>query len=238
MGLHQAGNLDAAVAGYSEILSAVPDHPDALHLLGVVALQRGQFVDAVDLIERALASRGPSALYLGHLGVALQSLGRVALARTTLEQAAVIDPSSVDVQFNLGHSLVRRGRIQAGIAAYRAALQTSPQRIDALSELAWVYATNTEIHNRNRNETLPLARLASELSGNAIPEILDTLAAAQAEAGDFRRAIETATKARELALVASRPRPVLIAEIDKQLVEFRQNRPWRAAGLRPVDTLK
>jgi Tfp pilus assembly protein PilF len=39
----QSGRLHEAEAGYREILEREPRHPDALHLLGVIAQQQGQY---------------------------------------------------------------------------------------------------------------------------------------------------------------------------------------------------
>ena len=41
--LHRQGQLDQAELIYRHILDETPRHADALHLLGVVAHQRGQF---------------------------------------------------------------------------------------------------------------------------------------------------------------------------------------------------
>ncbi len=52
---HQAGRLQEAGAIYQSVLKIQPKHPDALHLLGVVAHQTGKIEIAVNLIEKALA---------------------------------------------------------------------------------------------------------------------------------------------------------------------------------------
>ena len=51
---HRAGQLQQAEAIYRQILRSQPDHPDALHLLGVVALQAGRNDTAVMYIVLAL----------------------------------------------------------------------------------------------------------------------------------------------------------------------------------------
>ena len=48
LGYHQRGLLDQAARVYQAILAQNPDHADALHLLGVVALQRGHPARAVE----------------------------------------------------------------------------------------------------------------------------------------------------------------------------------------------
>ena len=48
---HESGRLPEAEAMYHQILQNDPDHPDALHLLGVIAHQAGKNEEAVNLIE-------------------------------------------------------------------------------------------------------------------------------------------------------------------------------------------
>ena len=56
VGLHQRGMLAEAEAAYPTILRLRPDHFDALHLLGVVALQTRRPEQAAALIGQALGS--------------------------------------------------------------------------------------------------------------------------------------------------------------------------------------
>jgi hypothetical protein len=60
--LHQQGALDAARHGYERVLSLAPDHFNAMHMLGVVALQQKRPLDAVRLLlaaGRAVGWRDP-----------------------------------------------------------------------------------------------------------------------------------------------------------------------------------
>jgi tetratricopeptide (TPR) repeat protein len=54
---HQAGRLDRAAALYRKALQREPEHAEALHLLGLIAFQRGEFDSAIELIGRALTSQ-------------------------------------------------------------------------------------------------------------------------------------------------------------------------------------
>jgi Flp pilus assembly protein TadD len=54
---HQAGRLAEAERCYRQVLAVEPNHPDALHLLGVIAYQVKQWRPAVELISRADALR-------------------------------------------------------------------------------------------------------------------------------------------------------------------------------------
>src|SRR5690242_7057031 len=83
--LHQDGQLAEAESLYRQILSAEPDHHDALHLLGVIELQRGRAQDAVDLISRSLASQPEDFNALNHLGEAYRSMQLLDEAMTCFE---------------------------------------------------------------------------------------------------------------------------------------------------------
>ena len=72
--------------------------------------------------------------------------------------------------------------------------------MDPCNELAWLLATGSDPAVRDPAEAVRLADRAVRLSGGRDPNLLDTQAAAQAAAGRFERAIETARRARELAL--------------------------------------
>ncbi len=74
--LHRAGRFVQAEAAYRAMLDPDPGHADALHLLGVIASQRGQFEQAIELISRALASAPSTVQYLVNLGEAYRRGGR------------------------------------------------------------------------------------------------------------------------------------------------------------------
>jgi Flp pilus assembly protein TadD len=77
---------------------------------------------------------------------------------------------------------------------------------------------------RDGKKAVELAQQAVQLSGVNSPEILDTLAAAYAEAGQFPKAIETARQALNL---SAAPNNKLMAEvIQNQLQLFEANAPY------------
>ncbi len=74
--LHTHGKLDEAELIYKKILDKFPDNPDALHLLGLIAYQRGQYEKAAGLIEKAIEIKSNSAMFYGNLGMVYDVLGR------------------------------------------------------------------------------------------------------------------------------------------------------------------
>ena len=67
----RAGRLQEAEAIYRWVLAVEPNHPDAQHLLGVIARQTGKHQLAVDLISGAIAANSHAAEYYNSLGLAL-----------------------------------------------------------------------------------------------------------------------------------------------------------------------
>ncbi len=55
--LHRAGQVDQAERLYQEVLRVERNHPDALHLLGAIALQRGDLRQAETRVRQAIAAR-------------------------------------------------------------------------------------------------------------------------------------------------------------------------------------
>lgn len=95
--LHQAGKLDAALSLYEQVLAADPDEPAALHLKGLVALQRGDATTARPLMERAVALRDDNPVWWRNLGVCRQSLGLPAEAIAAFRRAHALQPEPANV---------------------------------------------------------------------------------------------------------------------------------------------
>ena len=68
---HRAGRLDRAEALYRKFLEKSPGHADALHLLGIIALARGDPDRAIRLIGQALTARPDFAEGHSNLGNAV-----------------------------------------------------------------------------------------------------------------------------------------------------------------------
>src|SRR5690606_40131046 len=88
---HRAGRLADAERGYRDILLRHPGHADALHLLGVIALQTGNLEPALSLIQRAVALRPDAAVCRNNLGQVLERLGRDDEAARCYEAAIALD---------------------------------------------------------------------------------------------------------------------------------------------------
>lgn len=102
MELHQAGQLAQAEQLYRQILRGNPRHPDALHLLGLIAHQAGEHEMAIAYMSQAIAIDGAQPFYHSNLGEAFRALGRTAEARVFYERALQLDPMFAAAHYNLG----------------------------------------------------------------------------------------------------------------------------------------
>jgi len=123
---HQAGVLEDAERLYRRVLAMAPNHPDSLHLLGLVRAQSDAVEEAVALMGRAVALKPDFALAHYNLGNALRRLGRDEAAAEAYREAIRLKPDSPGALVNLGVTLRGLGRHEDALQAYGRALAYRP----------------------------------------------------------------------------------------------------------------
>jgi tetratricopeptide (TPR) repeat protein len=123
---HHSGDVARAEAMYGKILRIDPQHVDALHLTGLIALQKQKPDVAADFISRALAAHGADAKLYTHLGAAFRASGRFDEAIEAYTQALRAEPRYAKAHYNLGIALAAQGRDKDSLAAYRSAIECEP----------------------------------------------------------------------------------------------------------------
>jgi protein O-GlcNAc transferase len=129
--LHQQGRLDQAQEIYRQVLQYQPQNSDALHLLGVVAMQKGDNPSAVESINRAIQIQPHHPIYLNNLGNALRQQGRYLDAVGCYQQAIARKPDLSEAYINMGIAYHCLGRYDKAIATYHQALQLKPESPEA-----------------------------------------------------------------------------------------------------------
>lgn len=104
-------------------------------------------------------------------------------------------------------------------------LRSRPNNVGLLNDTAWLLATNPNASLRNGSEAVELAGQAVRLSGARQPEILGTLAAAYAEAGQFREAVQTARHASDFA--AQQGKRSLAESLEAKIRLYQSGVPYR-----------
>ncbi len=135
---HQKNDTLAAERLYREALAIDPASPDALHGMGVLALQRGLPAQAIALIGRASAARPDQPLFTLNLGHALLGCGHVEEARAAMRTATLLDPGDPRAHAALATVLERLGRSDEALASAWTALDRviDPKAIPGTQALA------------------------------------------------------------------------------------------------------
>ncbi len=124
---HQAGRLAEARSLYEQLLTRQPQHPDALHLLGVLLGQQGDRLAAVDMIRRAIVQQPTIASYHNNLANALKDTGRLDEAILSYRRAIELDPHDALPFANLAAISLQQGKIDDAISHYKAAIDLQPK---------------------------------------------------------------------------------------------------------------
>jgi spermidine synthase len=172
-------------------------------------------------------SSDKTSLYL-HLGALYSEIGMAEQALGYLTEALESEPDKAEVHYDMALFLSKQGRTADAIKHYSEALDLSPYYSDASNNLAWILATNGNPKVRDGLKAVRLAETACKISGYKDVFLLDTLAAAYAEAGRFEDARQTARQAFKLSLAAGYES--LAEDIKHRLEMYNSNRPYREDG--------
>jgi tetratricopeptide (TPR) repeat protein len=127
----QAGQRDRAEALYRKVLAKAPGHADALHLLGVIALERGRHQRAIQLIRRALAIMPDFPAAHANLGSGLKAIGKRTEAAEAYRRAIALQPDYAIAHSNLAAVQIEQGELSAGLASAERAIALAPGFVEA-----------------------------------------------------------------------------------------------------------
>ena len=88
--------------------------------------------------------------------------------------------------------------------------------------LAWILATSADAHFRDGAKAVEIAKHACEINAWSRFPLLDTLAAAYAETGDFAHAVELQQRAINMAA-----RSQSLADLRARLALYKNGKPFR-----------
>lgn len=193
------GQRKEARAFFQKTIELDPKSDEAYFQIGVILQIERNLKEAVQMFLKALALQPDNENVYNNLGVALLEQKRFLEAIKYLNKALDITPENINARYNLGMSFWGQGKTHEATEQFRQVLKLKPEWATAANSLAWILATDKSANNRNGQEAVRWALVACRGGGRANPAFLDTLAAAYAEAGDFKRAVETAEECLSLA---------------------------------------
>jgi tetratricopeptide (TPR) repeat protein len=173
--------------------------PPATAALALSLARLGRTTEAESMLDRLPATdqQIPHCLLVRAIVNTIQGIPEV--GASLVRSAQPFPASTTPLLRELAELLGRKGRHDLEAAVYSASLEANPKDILSLNNLAWLLATSPDSRLRDGPRAARLATLACELDGNQTAFLLGTRAAAEAEAGDFTRAVETARIAQQRA---------------------------------------
>ncbi|MCE8000782.1 MAG: tetratricopeptide repeat protein [Rhodobiaceae bacterium] len=118
--IHEAAKLAEALR------QQAPNHPDVLHLMGLICLKTGNPKEAEKLIGMAVSILPDKAFLRVNLGNALRQLGKNADARAAYDKAEALDPDFAGTYLNRGTLHAEEGRADACIRDFEAVIRLMP----------------------------------------------------------------------------------------------------------------
>jgi tetratricopeptide (TPR) repeat protein len=142
-----------------------------------------------------------------------------------LDAAIRLAPDDAVSLTSRGDLLTDLGHYTDAAADYDRAVEINSNSAEACRSSAWLLATCPDESVRNPQLALRRAQMAAKLDKKGDAVTFDTLAAAQASAGDFRHAVETMRQAIEVA------RPSERSVYQDRMQMYRRSTPYRIAPM-------
>jgi predicted O-linked N-acetylglucosamine transferase (SPINDLY family) len=141
----RAGRLADAEAACRTVLEQTPEHPDGLHLAGIIATQKSDPKAGVDLIRRAIAANPRVPDYYNSLAIALKKQDRPEAAAEQLQHALRLKPDYAEAHNNLGLVYEHRKQLDLARTHYREALRIRPDYASAYNNLGNILLSEGEL---------------------------------------------------------------------------------------------
>jgi protein O-mannosyl-transferase len=209
--LFRKGDADAAIAEAHVALTLDPNNADTHAALGMALITKGLLDDAIAQLSKTVEI------------LPEYSRGRYF-------EAAEILPKYSHAHYNLALALAEKGETVDAIAHYEKAIDAQPDLVEALTNLAWIFASSSDANIRNGPKAVELAEKASRLEGNTNPVVLRTLAAAYAANKKFDKALETCRRALQTA--QEQRNSELSDTIRREMSLYEVGLPYSAAEVR------
>jgi tetratricopeptide (TPR) repeat protein len=145
----QHGHLDQARTLYEQALELRPDHPGALHSLGLMAYDAGQWDTAQTYLKRAIITHPSVPEFYNTYGVILAGAGLLDQALLAYTQAATLNPAYTDAYNNMALVLSTQGQHLKAVEHLRQAIKHSPD-----SAVTYYNLANTLKHLDSNHEAI------------------------------------------------------------------------------------
>jgi len=224
----QSGQFEQAFDAFNRTIQVNAEFAKAYSNRAALFVVAGDLLPALQDYQRAI-ELDPN------LAVAHRGRGRVCHLLGRLDEAIGHYDAAVQLASDDAYAMASRadlltdlGRYADALADYEHSIEIDPSTPHAYRGLAWLMATCPDESVRNPSRAIELAEFAMQLNGEKDSVSFDTLAAAQASAGDFPTAMTTLHQAIEIAPEDER------TVYQDRLLMYQRARPFRITTVLPV----
>jgi Tfp pilus assembly protein PilF len=222
--LLKEGKVLAAEKEFRNALTAKPNQTSFTSLGSVYQLQK-KYEMAIQHYESALKLDPNYVDAINNLGIIYFEKGNIDKAIRMVEKALQLKPESIDGYLNLGTFYKHKRSYKKSMYYFEEGLKRAPTDYRFAYQLAWLYSACPITSIRNGKEAVRLAEFVCEAQNYKHAPSLDLLAAAYAEDGQFRRAVETGLNASQLANANNQPK--LSGAINEKVKLYRNKEAFR-----------
>ena len=215
------GDKQGAIADFDRAISMNSGYANAWYNRGQLKYDQGNYIGAVTDFSRAIDLQPGDAGYYNSRGHAEYRLGQLREALTDYDRAVQLDPNDASALLNRGDAYREQSMYGRAAADYRDAVRLNPKLGRAYLNTAWIMATCPESQYRDPDRGLAAAQKAIEIDGDKDYRYLDTLAAAQANAGKFDDAKATIARA-----ISAAPEKVA-SKLQQRLSLYQNSKAYR-----------
>lgn len=223
LALARKGDLELAMNDYAKAIMLNPQQWQAYFNRAAELRDHGKLREAVDDLNKVIELNPEfPGTYMNRGNIYVRQ-GELNKAIADYNAALLRDPNLADAYVARANVFLRKKDYRHGLSDLQSAVQMKTKKPErALNSLAWLRATCPEPEIRNGTEAVELALKACELCDWKDWGIIDTLAAAYAEQGDFDRAIKYQKQVLEIGKSSND-----YDKIKQHLVLYEQHRPYR-----------
>src|SRR5438876_465022 len=203
LALARSGRLQESLIHFRDAARLEPENVRVHNIYAVMLGAAGRSDEAIQEFQIALQlAPGFAATHVNLANLlAKQHRGDEALAHYS--EALRLNPAFVEAHYYIASLLLEGGGREDAAVHDFAALKPKAAYVPAMVSLPGIYATaSAEVGTQHAAEAVRLAEQACRISGWKQSRLLDTLAAAYANAGRFEEAVKTGEEAFSIAKVA------------------------------------
>ncbi|MBI2480742.1 MAG: tetratricopeptide repeat protein [Planctomycetia bacterium] len=191
-----AGKYEKAIADFTRVVELRPDYPNGWFNRAEIRYELGHFEQAITDYTKTLELNPADFGAHTSRGHTYYQLRKFTEALADYTSAIELDETNAEAYANRGDAHQKLEQWKEAASDFRRAVEIDPALPRAYASAAWLMATCPDKQFRNAELGLQAAQRAVELGGEDSFELLDTLAAAQANANRFDEGhIETAQAA-------------------------------------------